>query len=233
MIAMFPNSPLQTTLFGLSSQQLPIWLHRWGSSSGPHILVLGGVHGDEPEGVIAVSQIQAELLKTSPHWDLQISLVPEFNPEGVLRKTRQNSRGVDLNRNLPTQNWTSEAPGGIRYAPGPTPSSEPETVALLDFMRLQPVDLILSYHSYKPLVNPNGPAPQICQILAESSGYPIVEDMGYPHPGCLGTYAGLERGIPCITFEVERGLSFALIQERVVPGFMAAMALISQKRKIL
>ena len=38
-----------TKLFGISSQGLPIIYHQFGKE-GPVVLILGGVHGDEPEG---------------------------------------------------------------------------------------------------------------------------------------------------------------------------------------
>ncbi len=221
---------MKTFVFGKSSTGLPIFAHQFSLPRAPHVLVLGGVHGDEPEGVIAAQLILEQLL--THQLPLAFTVVPESNPDGILRKTRQNSQGVDLNRNLPTKNWSAEAPMGIRYFPGKAANSEPETQALVQYLDQNQPQLILSYHSYFPLVNPTGTCQKVAKILAEHADYKVVEDMGYPHPGCLGTFAGKERNIPTITFEVERGLSFAKISDVVVPGFLKAIEHISKNKKV-
>ena len=92
--------------FGETVLGLPIHGYRFKAPTATegakaHVLVIGGVHGDEPEGVVA-GRTLLEIFRTKFDLDLNLTLVPEFNPEGVLLKTRGNSNGVDLNRNLPT-----------------------------------------------------------------------------------------------------------------------------------
>ena len=41
--------------------------------------------------------------------------------------------------------------------------------------------------------------------MANHSGYPVVESIGYPTPGSFGTFAGKIRQIPVITLELPPG----------------------------
>lgn len=54
-----------------------------------------GIHGDEPSGPLAVRQLVEE-----DDWpaDIDVWLVPCLNPSGFRLNTRENSAGVDLNR---------------------------------------------------------------------------------------------------------------------------------------
>ena len=45
------------------------------------------------------------------------------------------------------------------------------------------------------------------QAISERTGYEVKPSVGYPTPGCLGTYCGLERDMPTLTYEIERGLA--------------------------
>lgn len=211
---------MNSFLFGKTSSQLPILGYRFGDS-GPNVLILGGVHGDEVEGVIAAHGL---LLRYSKQFDLQLQLtiVPGFNLDGVLAKTRVNARGVDLNRNLPTQDWNPEA-FNKRYPPGPSANSEPENQALVSFLKENQPKLIISLHSWKPLLNVNGDCISAAKAIHQLTGYSIEESIGYPTPGCLGTYAGIENQMPTITYEIERGLPAEKILEVHIPAVHEAL----------
>lgn len=197
-----------TFLFGKTESGLAIPGHRFGRGS-KHVLVLGGVHGDEVEGVILASAMLAHLLERDD-LGLRLTLVPAMNLDGVLAKTRGNARGVDLNRNLPTKDWSPVATT-IRYQPGPSPLSERENKALVQFIEEEKPDFIISLHSWKPMLNINEPpGTKICEAVAQRISdhtQDIIEPtIGYSTPGCLGTYAGFERAIPTLTYEIERGM---------------------------
>ncbi|MGZ3691412.1 MAG: DUF2817 domain-containing protein [Pseudobdellovibrio sp.] len=185
-----------------------------------HILIIGGVHGDEPEGVVAAKGL-LEKFRQSYDLDLNITLIPEFNPEGILLNQRVNSNKVDLNRNLPTKDWTPVA-AKERYNPGPSALSEKENQALVQFLKDNKVDLIISMHSWNPMLNTNGDIPE-AKIIAELTGYTIEPDIGYPTPGSLGTYAGLENNIPTLTYEVQRELPFDHIIKIHVPAIIEGL----------
>lgn len=198
---------MNVNLFGLSTQGIPILEYHLYNPNAYRILVLGGVHGDEIEGVILAQRIIADLLNSPADFQhLNIKIIPEMNIEGVLNKTRGNSQGVDLNRNLPTQDWSAEVKTP-RYHPGPFPLSEVENKNLVKCIEEFQPQFIISLHSWQPMININGDCLKQAQILNQMTGYRIDTDMGYPTPGCLGTYTGIERQIPTITLEIERGLS--------------------------
>lgn len=210
------------SVFGQTTNGLPILAHHFGHGDRK-VLILGGVHGDETEGVQLAHALIERCLAMSD-WRIKLTVVPAFNLDGVLAKTRGNARGVDLNRNLPTKDWSAVATTA-RYQPGPHPLSESENQALahaIDTPTAKP-DFIFSLHSWKPLLNINDPAGStLCRDVAERIAAwtkdPIEPTIGYSTPGCLGTYAGFERGIPTLTYEIERGLSCQnVIRKNLVP----------------
>lgn len=209
---------MKMELFARTRKQLPVFKYSFGTF-GPRALIIGGVHGDEPEGVIAANGVLAAF-NESFQYALQVTVIPEFNAEGILNKTRMNSATVDLNRNLPTRDWTAEFKVE-RYNPGPTPMSEPENKALVQLLEKETPDLIISLHSWNPMINVNGPDCQPeADVLKSFTNYSIEPDIGYPTPGSLGTYAGKERNISTITFEIQRDIDFAEISKIHVPALL-------------
>lgn len=178
------------------------------------ILFVGGVHGDEPEGVwlaeAFLNWIQTQCSKKkksfNSNWFKQDwILIPCLNPEGYQQGERTNSQGVDINRNFPSQDWSSEIKAP-RYNPGKEPGSEPEVQLVMDVIRIYKPKLIIHFHSWKPCIVYTGkPAESIAQKLSEHSGYPYQEDIGYPTPGSLGQYAWYALQIPVICIEEQEG----------------------------
>jgi protein MpaA len=193
---------VEKIVFGTSAKGLDIEM--FIITKGPlKVLIMGGVHGDEPEGFTF-----AENFLRRGNWKqfegrLALYVVPRMNPDACLAGTRINANGVDLNRNMPTKDWTAKA-ANDRYIPGPAPASEPETKALMKLVNEEKFDAILSFHSYDPMINYNGPSKELAQVISEKCGYKIADDMGYPTPGSFGTWAGSEKGIPTITYEIQR-----------------------------
>jgi protein MpaA len=215
-------------VFGKTALGLSIPAFRW-EGGGPEVLVLGGVHGDEVEGVIAAWGVYDAIVQGRFKPVLNLTLVPALNLDGATLKTRTNGRGVDLNRNLPSNDWNPQA-FNDRYPPGPSANSEPENQALTQWLSAHSPRFVLSLHSWKPLLNVNGDCSPEAEILAQRTGYSIEPSIGYPTPGCLGTYAGLERGMPTLTYEIERGLSAAEVLRVHVPAILEALQA-SEKRR--
>lgn len=197
---------MKSYIFGRSSKNLPIFGFRFDSkaSTAKKVLIIGGVHGDEIEGVVLTRALCSKLLD-SPIENLTVDLVPEFNIEGVVLKTRQNYTGVDLNRNLPTKDWSPEFKK-IRYYPGQSSCSENENINLKKYLDEEKPNFIISIHSWKPMLNVNGDCSPIADHISKETGYIIKEDIGYPTPGSLGTYTGLEQALPTLTYEIQKGI---------------------------
>lgn len=218
---------MKTTVFGKSALGQPQIAYEF-RNGGPEVLILGGVHGDEYEGVVAAEGLLASFLMTFPE-RLNLTLVPRFNPDGVLFRTRGNGNGVDLNRNLPTKDWSPEIKTP-RYHPGPRAGSEPENASLIRFLEEKKPRFVLSLHSWNPVLNVNGDCRAEAEVLSRLTGYHIDDDIGYPTPGCLGTYAGLERDCATLTYEIQRGLSTEQILAIHVPAIREALKA-TEKRK--
>lgn len=211
---------MKSFIFGESELNLPIIGYQVGQA-GPNVLILGGVHGDESEGTVAASALLGRLAKGSVPC-LRLTIVPLFNVDGILSGQRQNANGVDLNRNLPTQDWTASVENP-RYFPGKSANSELENQALTGWIeRNQPV-FILSLHSWKPMLNVNGDCRNVAEVISRLTGYEIQDSIGYPTPGCLGTYCGLERNMPTLTYEIERGLSHKSVVQIHVPAILEGL----------
>jgi hypothetical protein len=165
------------------------------------LLFVGGVHGDEPEGVRLAEELLDWLRKSHKEKLRPWRLVPCLNPDGYSKNERTNGNGVDLNRNFPTTDWspTAKAP---RYFPGPRPGSEPEVQALVELIKQTNPLLIVHFHSWEPCVVYTGaPGRKAAEILSPGPRYPVSEDIGYPTPGSLGQYGWLAHQIPVICIE--------------------------------
>ncbi len=192
---------------GLSVGGHPIiYKHLPSNRNATRVLLLGGVHGNETEGVRFMHDFCFEFIDanvTSP-FNEEILAIPVVNPDGFLNYERKNANGVDLNRNMPTKDWSKEY-SEEKYFPGKKPNSEPESQQVVNIIEKYQPRCIISFHSWKPMINYNGPALDHAEKIAADLDMVITDDIGYPTPGSLGTYAGHERKIPTITLEFERG----------------------------
>ncbi|MCU1346974.1 MAG: zinc carboxypeptidase, partial [Acidobacteria bacterium] len=188
-------------------------------SGTAELLVLAAIHGDEPETTVAVS----EALRCLPEGELRAAVILCGNPDGLVRGTRGNARGVDLNRNFPTSNWHPDPvfyksrandARDIALSPGAEPASEPETRALLALIEQVGPRAVVSLHSALACVDASG-ASHLGRQLAERCKLPFLTEIGYPTPGSMGTWAG-ERGLTLVTLELEDASLYTL-KDRHVP----------------
>lgn len=187
------------------------------------LLFVGGVHGDEPEGVRLATDflewLKAESASVKRSW----ILIPDINPDGSAKGERTNGRGVDLNRNFPSKDWSAEA-RAPRYNPGTAPASEPEVRALCDLIEAEKPEVIVHFHSWKPCVVYSGAGGKPwSDAIAEGTGYESREDIGYPTPGSLGQYALLNLGLPVVCVEAQEGAPLETIWPTFGPGLRKIM----------
>jgi len=188
-------------------------------SGAGDLLILAAIHGDEMETTVAVS----EALRCLPSGDLAAAVILCGNPDGALRGTRGNARGVDLNRNFPTSNWRPDPvfyksrandARDIALSPGLVPASEPETQALIELIdRLKP-RAVVTLHSALACVDDSG-ASHLGRQLADRCALRFLTEIGYPTPGSMGTWAG-ERALTLVTLELEDASLYTL-KDRHVP----------------
>lgn len=194
------ESILHLPNWAMSADQNPLELWSHVHSANP-ILFVGGVHGDEPEGVQLAQDFLSWLRHEATPKLRPWILVPCLNKDGYLLGERTNGNGVDLNRNFPTPDWSSLTKGP-RYYPGPHAGSEPETQALVKLINEHKPQLIVHFHSWKPCVVYTGATgKKAAQLLSPSPEYPAHEDIGYPTPGSLGQYGWLVHETPVVCIE--------------------------------
>lgn len=194
-------------------------------SGKSNVLILASIHGDESETTVVVS----EALRCIPRGDLRAAVILCGNPDGMLRGTRGNSRGVDLNRNFPTSNWKPDPvhyktrandARDIALSPGSQPASEPETIALLALIDRMKPQAIVSLHAALACIDDAGNS-QLGRQLASRCSLPMLTEIGYPTPGSMGTWAN-ERGVTLVTWELEAASLYEL-KDRNVPTLIDLM----------
>jgi len=122
---------------------------------GPRtLLVVGCIHGDEPAGMA----ITSALVRAGAPPETEIVVVPTVNPDACLvRHTRQNAHGVDLNRNFPS-NWARIGRRGSYQWSGPGPLSEPESRYFVALVRALHPAVTVFFHQHEDVVRAWGPS---------------------------------------------------------------------------
>jgi protein MpaA len=158
---------LASLVIGHSAQGREIRATRVGEEGAAvNVLVVGDVHGNEPAGEAIVRKLRTESVDGVTFW-----LVRTGNPDGRAAGTRQNARGVDLNRNFPWR-WRGGARG--TYFPGPQAGSEPETRAIMRLVRRVRPQLAIYYHQHLGItVRARGADPAVQREYARRTGLPL------------------------------------------------------------
>jgi protein MpaA len=185
---------------GSSLEGHPIHAFKTDIKAPKYLYLIGGVHGDEVEGVFVLKELFQWLKNEHSLKDLPMIVIPILNVDGYKNQTRVNAHLVDLNRNLPTKDWSGlfKEP---RYNPGEKPLSEPENQYLVKLFEKYRPGFILSFHTWKPILNYNGECKDVAEFLQTFNHYEMASDIGYPTPGSLGTFAVEKYSSPVLTFE--------------------------------
>ena len=181
-------------------------------SAVARVLVIGGIHGDELTSVSIVFRWIERLQQRRGEsaW-YRWRVIPVLNPDGLLARppTRVNARGVDLNRNFPTDHWdvahrywSVSARRDPRRFPGPAPRSEPESSWLHYEITTFKPDVIISVHAPFGVLDFDGPP----AVKPPSRFGPLKLYQLGVYPGSLGNFGGLKQGIPVVTLELPHAL---------------------------
>ncbi len=97
--AISEHSGVELTVIG-SIEDLPVHrlVRRSSTTMTRRLLVTSGVLGDEPAGIEAVLLFLESIPPAYPGFEFVV--VPCVNPTGYVRDTRENGRGVDINRSF-------------------------------------------------------------------------------------------------------------------------------------
>jgi predicted deacylase len=188
----------RVSVIGYSVEGRPLEVYRFGD--GPvKRMIIAGIHGGYEWNTVALADELIAHLAAHPDLippGVTLYILRVLNPDGYARAHgvdgRVNANGVDLNRNWPSH-WQADWPraGCWRYRPttgGTGPASEPETRALMDFLRTSGVDALVNYHSAALGIFPGGQPPDPASLsLADA----VAAVSRYPYPpidtGCRFT----------------------------------------------
>ena len=207
----------QIRRIGTSIEGRPIRAYRVGNPAAKvKAVVLGAIHGDETAGISVVRAIK----EGSPVRGIDLWLVPTINPDGVVHRTRQNARAVDLNRNW-RRGW---APLTGDYYSGTGPFSEPETEAFRDFLDEVNPRFVVSFHQPLYGIGRAHERPRFIQRLARGLRLPAREFncSGRCH-GTMTAWFNANHGGTAVTVEFGYRPSRAYLRGRAARGTIRAV----------
>jgi protein MpaA len=171
---------LSREVIGTSVRGRPIEAIRMGDPRGVPVLVVGVIHGREAAGLLVTDA----LLAMTPPAGVQLWIVPNMNPDGVALNVRGNANRVDLNRNFPYR-WAPLGTRGFWQFAGTARASEPETLAMMAFIRRINPQFGIWYHQDLNVISPStGLEGRLRRTYARLTGMPMRRITG-------GTYTGV------------------------------------------
>lgn len=191
-----------------SNEGRSICVYRIGNGKIP-ILLTSGLHGNEVGTVKLAHGIIDWLHSDTLKIDATYYVVPCLNPDGFKLarrkpsyfrgggKGRLNARGVDLNRNFDTPNFTSDAKWnyGKNYShsrpvfAGKKPFSEPETKAISDFALSHKIKVWFMFHNAGRDVLPSRDklAKKLAKKFSDISGFTLFSEQKWDELRQTGT----------------------------------------------
>lgn len=208
----------QAMAIGYSAMGRPLEVFRFGSGASERLIV-AGIHGGNEWNTIALADELIAHLEEHPEIvpeSVTLYILRSLNPDGDARargyEGRVNENGVDLNHNFP-YHWKEEwnRDGCWDYLPttgGTHPGSEPETIALMNFINLHHFDALISYHSaalgiFAGGMPPFAPSERLAKDLSRVSPYSYPPyNTGCEYSGNLTDWASSVKGIPAVDIEL-------------------------------
>lgn len=189
--------------FGRSVLNEPLIVHRRGTVGAPRVLVVGNIHGDEPEGVAVTKILRTIRIEDA----VDMWIVDTMNPDGLKASTRQNANKVDLNRNF-NRRWEAVGKVGYWQYAGPSAASEPETKAMSRLGELINPQFVVWYHQDYFRIDPGtGREGEIRERYANLVNLPLLPITGGTYSGTGGMWARSVAADDGVSITVEFGPS--------------------------
>ena len=178
------------TVLGQSTEGRDIIAYHIGSGE-KEVVVVGGIHGGySPNTTALVEELRAQYEIMGAPNGTRLTFIPLLNPDGAMRgdgaKGRFNANNVDINRNFDcewseTGTWRSQEVSG-----GDAPFSEPESVAVRDYLLTHNITAVVVYYSSAGEVFASSCSGQtvpativLMNTYADASGYTAKEVFDY------------------------------------------------------
>ncbi len=185
---------------------------------GPTLLVVAGIHGDEPSGVRAARALAAR----GPALRGRLLVLPEADPDALAAESREAPGAGDLNRAFP---------GRVLGNP-----AERRAFALFRLVRTERPDLVLDLHeSDGTWAEGEGPflvvpaLPRTAELALAMLELPGMEEFSYtggPPGGSLAAESSRILGIPALIVEIPDTVPPARRDELHRAAVEAAMAVL-------
>ena len=119
-----------------------------GKIAAPTLFVVAGIHGDEKSTCIAVYTMMRNIVNRADPLscyladNVNVVVIPCANPWGFMNNSRENSKGVNINRNFP-DGWTASTDSGA------APLSERESVNIANTLTENGAHMayVIDYHT--------------------------------------------------------------------------------------
>ena len=202
---------------GQSVQQRPIIVYRFGTGEVERLIV-ADIHGGYEWNTSVLATQLIHYIELHPEIipsDITLYILPMLNPDGDAREHgpagRANANGVDLNRNWDANwqsSWSSFGCWDLdSITAGAYAGSEPETVALTNFILAHHFSGVISYHSAGLGIFP-GAWDDIRDSFRLAASLALVSPYPYPPVDTGCTYTGefvnwtTKIGIPSVDVEL-------------------------------
>ncbi|HWB10785.1 MAG TPA: M14 family zinc carboxypeptidase [Pirellulales bacterium] len=198
-----PEKEPQWSVLGRSVEDRVIEYRQFGQGEG-QVLVVGPLEGDATPALELLELLANHLTQFPRRTDgVRVTLVRDPNPDGRLRRSPYNARGVLLDQNFPTRGW-HKIPSGANWLSGREPESEPETrllVDLIDDVRPDRVILLAATHRQAELTY-FGAAEDWAREFAKAGGLRPAAARPATRQGSLAVYASDDRKTPTLVLRM-------------------------------
>ena len=170
-------------VIGRSVLGRPIVVYRLGAGPIKRALI-GAIHGGYEWNTVDLMTETLTYLRANPALipaNLTLYILPIANPDGYAAGTdrisgRLNANKVDLNRNWDYQWQITATHGANPVSAGTAAFSEPETVAMRNFIMERPIEAVIFYHSaftavFQGAGITTSKTVELAKLLAKETGY--------------------------------------------------------------